>query len=166
MFGLFKKKITILMVCSANICRSPTAQGLMNKIVRERGLGGDIRVDSAGTHASRIRGRPDSRAQQVARESGFSIARYKSRILEETDYSRYDYIVAMDKENLQYMKQKCPPEFGHKLLSIMDYSPNTGLDEIPDPYFGNLAGFERVITLLRPACMGLLEHLLDKHGLS
>lgn len=163
--AIFTKKITILMVCSANICRSPTAQGILQGMIRERGLKRRIRVDSAGTHVPRPGARPDQRAQQAASEGGYPLGGYKSRMLESSDYRRYDYIVAMDRKNRRHMEQACPPDLSHKLLSIMDYYPGTSIDEVPDPYFGNLAGFERVVELLEPACAGFLDYLCAVHGL-
>lgn len=148
------------MVCSANICRSPTAQGILQGMIRERGLKRRIGVDSAGTHVPRSGVRPDHRAQQVASERGYPIGGHKSRMLGSADYRRYDYIVAMDRENRRYMERACPPDLRYKLLSIMDYSPDASIDEVPDPYFGNLAGFERVVELLEPACAGLLKYVL------
>ncbi len=160
---MFKKKITILMVCTANICRSPMAQGVMQKIIQERGLKRRIKVDSAGTHVSRAGTRPDIRARQVASGRGVDISRFKSRMLEASDYERYDYIVAMDRENMHRLVQECPPENKHKLSSIMDYSAVADVPEVPDPYFGNLTGFERVIELLEPACVGLVNSILERH---
>lgn len=149
------------MVCTANICRSPMAQGLMQKIIRERGLKRRIKVDSAGTHVLRSGARPDKRAQQVTRERGVDISGYRSRMLAASDFQRYDYIVAMDHENMHCMERDCTPENKHKLLSIMDYSPESVVSEVPDPYFGNLAGFQRVVELLEPACDGLMNSILE-----
>lgn len=138
----------------------------MQKLVRERGLKNRIRVDSAGTHVPRVGIRPDPRATQVAKTCGCSISGYRSRKLEADDYERYDYIVAMDRDNLHYMQRTCPPQFSHKLLSIMDYSEQEpAAPDVPDPYFGNPEGFQRVVDLLQPACSGLLRYLARQHGL-
>ena len=166
MHGLFRKKITVLMVCSANICRSPIAQGVLEQLIRERGLKNRIRVDSAGTHVPRIGTRPDPRAIRAAEECGISIKRYRSRMLAPADYERCDYIVAMDQQNLGHMRRECPQEYSHKLSSVIDYLPGAALDEVPDPYFGNQEGFQRVVDLLQPACSGFLDYLSRERGLS
>jgi len=82
------------------------------------------------------------------------------------DYQRYDYILAMDRHNLGHMRRECPQQFTHKLSSIIDYLPETGVDEVPDPYFGNQEGFQRVVELLQPACAGFLDFLSRERGLA
>lgn len=87
-------------------------------------------------------------------------------MLASEDYERYDYIVAMDRQNLGHMRRECPQQHRHKLSSVIDYFPGPALDEVPDPYFGNQEGFQRVVDLLQPACSGFLDYLSRERGLT
>lgn len=154
------------MVCSANICRSPMAEGLMKRELMMRGLDHLVEVDSAGTHVFKPGHRPDKRAQQVADKGGINIRKLKARMISEEDFQRFDHILAMDEENLHSLQAICPEEYGDKLSLIMSYAPGSDAAEIPDPYFGNLLGFERVQGLLELGCRGLVEHLITRYGFS
>jgi protein-tyrosine phosphatase len=162
-FGASRAKISVLMVCTANICRSPLAQGLLIRAVDEVGLQKQIAVDSAGTQAGMQGQRPDPRAQAVASEVGVDISRFKARKLTSKDIERFDYVVAMDTEHLSTLQDMCPPEQQHKLALIMTYAPQNAGMEIPDPYFGNAAGFQRVLELLSEATQGLLDQIMETH---
>ncbi|WP_260295614.1 low molecular weight protein-tyrosine-phosphatase [Sedimenticola hydrogenitrophicus] len=156
-------KISLLMVCTANICRSPMAQGLMGRELAANGLDGVVRVDSAGTHVFNPGHRPDRRAQQVAEKSEVDIGKLKARMIAEDDFYRFDYIVAMDNANLRNLQKMCPEEYRNKLFLILDFAPQIGFNEVPDPYFGNLSGFERVLALLDLGCKGLIRHIRTQH---
>ena len=134
--------------------------------ISARGLDSYIGVESAGTHVFKPGHRPDKRAQQVAKKNGISIERFKASAIEPEDFHRHDYIIAMDRENLRSLQAICPEEQAGNLLLIMDYAPEAGLRDVPDPYFGNLSGFERVLELLDVACKGLLNHICNQHNLS
>ena len=162
-FGVRSARVSVLMVCTANICRSPIAHGLLAQRVDLRGLGKDIFVDSAGTQVGMKGQRPDARAQAVAKLAGFDISGLKTRKLEARDFERFDYLLAMDVEHLQTLETMCAPGQQHKLAMIMDFASRDNGAEIPDPYFGNEAGFERVLTLLDDASQGLLQHILQTH---
>lgn len=152
------------MVCSANICRSPMAQGVMRRELAAHGLDRIVEVDSAGTQVPRPGHRPDPRARQVAESHGASIRKFKARRIVADDFQRFDYIIAMDWENLRSLEAICPEEYKNKLFLIMEFTPRSDLEEVPDPYFGNLSGFERVQGLLDMGCKGLLNHIMAKHG--
>ena len=159
------KKISILMVCTANICRSPTAHGLLRYLLDVKGLNRLVAVDSAGTHIFQKGLPPDVRAQQVAHEQGIDLSDLRSRKIRPKDFTVYDSILAMDYENYQILQQLCPAELGHKLSMVMEYAPEKDVLEVPDPYFGNIAGFERVFDMLDVAMKGLVERLHDDENL-
>ena len=153
------------MVCTANICRSPTAHGLLRHLLDLKGLNSHIVVDSAGTHIFQKGLSPDVRAQRVALEQGIDLSDLRSRNIRPKDFSTYDYILAMDNDNFQILHEICPEEHGHKISMIMEFSPDSGVSEVPDPYFGNISGFERVFSMLEMAMKGLVEQLHDDENL-
>jgi protein-tyrosine phosphatase len=164
-FGFARKapSVSLLMVCTANICRSPLAHGLMAHYVEGAGLSADVVVDSAGTQVGMKGQRPDARAQAIAKKSGFDISRLKTRKIQANDFEAFDYLLAMDAEHLEALQELCPAEQQHKLALILDFAEGVNEKEIPDPYFGNEAGFERVLELLTASCSGLLQHVQRKH---
>ena len=153
------KKISVLMVCTANICRSPTAHGLMRSLIELNQMNGLIAVDSAGTHIIQKGLTPDIRAQQVASQSGIDLSGLRCRKIQRKDFTRYDYILAMDNENFRILHGICPEEHRRKISMIMHFAAESGLIEVPDPYFGNVSGFERVFDMLEVATQGLVEHI-------
>jgi len=155
------KKFSILMVCTANICRSPIAHGLMRHLLDLKGLNDLITVESAGTHIFQKGLSPDVRAQQVARQYDIDLSDLRSRNIRPGDFSTYDAILAMDNENYRVLLEVCPDEHRHKISKVMEFAPEADVIEVPDPYFSNIAGFERVFNLLDAAIEGLLEHLHD-----
>jgi protein-tyrosine phosphatase len=159
------KKISILMVCTANICRSPIAHGLLRHLLDLEGLNRQVVVDSAGTHIFEKGLSPDVRAQRVALEQGIDLSDLRSRNIRHKDFSTYDSILAMDNENYRILQQLCPDEHSHKISMVMEYAPESGDFEVPDPYFGNIAGFERVFDMLDVAMKGLVEQLHDDENL-
>lgn len=150
-------EVRVVFVCSANICRSPLAEGLMRKKLREHGLHKMVGVDSAGTRASQPGHRPDVRVQQLAKVNKVSLRRIKARPLTQRDFIRHDYVLAMDHSNMKDMEVMCPPALRHKLALLMSYAPQYGLDEVPDPYYGNLQGFEEIYGFIDAAVTGLTE---------
>jgi protein-tyrosine phosphatase len=148
--------VNVLFVCMGNICRSPTAQGMFTKLLEEHRLSRAIRVDSAGTHAYHIGEPPDRRAQQAALRRGVDLSPLMARQVYDTDFHEFDYILAMDRDNLADLQAICPPQHSHKLHLFLDFAPDHPEDEVPDPYYGNKSGFERVLDLTDAAARGLL----------
>lgn len=140
-----------------NICRSPTAQGVFEHLVRQMGLHDRVHVDSAGTHGYHVGEPPDPRAQQAARSRGYDLSRQRARQVAAEDFERFDYVLVMDQENLATVQALCPPDHDHKLALLMDYAPELGVREVPDPYYGGANGFERVLDMIETAARGLLE---------
>ncbi len=145
-----------------NICRSPTAEGMFQKLVHQYGLSNSFEIDSAGTHAYHIAESPDPRAQMasVKREADISI--YRARRIEERDFEYFDYILAMDRENLDNLMAAAPAEHQNKIELFLDYAPNLSEKEVPDPYYGGQSGFERVLDLVEVASEGLLSKIILK----
>jgi protein-tyrosine phosphatase len=153
------KKFSILMVCTANICRSPIAHGLMRHLLDLKGLNDLVTVESAGTHIFQKGLSPDVRAQQVAGQYGIDLSDLRSRNIRHKDFSAYDAILVMDNENYHILQEICPEEHRHKISMVMEFAPETDEIEVPDPYFSNLAGFERVFSMLEVAMKGVVEHI-------
>ena len=154
------KKVNVLFVCMGNICRSPTADPIFKYQVKKAGLDLDINVDSAGTHSYHIGHSPDNRAQEAALKRGYDMQDLRARAVVPEDFSRFDYILAMDHDNLAILKDRCPPQHQHKLALLMQYSHNhTADDEVSDPYYGGKKGFENVLDKVEAANEGLLQHI-------
>jgi len=159
------QQVSVLMVCTANYCRSPMAEGMLRRQLLELGLSQYIRVDSAGTHVSRSGQRPDIRAQQAVQAGGVDITRLRSRSIQHTDFVDFDYILVMDEGNFQSVAKLCPVEYRHKLAMMMAFAPQSGVTEVPDPYYSNKEGFQQVYTFLEQAVNGLVESITKTHGL-
>jgi len=155
--------VRVLFVCMGNICRSPTAEAVFTDLVMKQNLGGLISVDSAGTHAYHVGEPPDSRAQQAARQRGVAMSGLSARRVYEDDFRRFDYILAMDRDNLRHLLAGCPDEHRHKLRLLLDFAPQCDEVEVPDPYYGNKSGFDQVLNLVDQGARGLLLDILDTH---
>jgi len=155
--------VKVLFVCMGNICRSPTAEGVFTHLVERQGLAHLISIDSAGTHAFHVGEPPDSRAQQAASRHGVDMSGLSARRVYDDDYGRFDYVLAMDRDNLRNLLAKCPAEHAYKVRLLLDYAPDCDEDEVPDPYYGNKSGFERVLELVDQGSRGLLLDILDRH---
>lgn len=151
-------KISILFVCMGNICRSPTAEGVFRHHVHEAGLADDIRVDSAGTHAYHVGDPPDRRATAAAERRGVSLANIRARRVVEKDFAEFDYIIAMDEDNRACLLEQAPEEYREKVHLLLSFA-ELGEQEVPDPYYGGAAGFERVLDLVEDASQALLKTL-------
>ncbi len=156
------RQINILFVCMGNICRSPTAEGVFRHLVAEQGHDTWIKTDSAGTHAYHVGEQPDHRAQQTASKRGIALQDLRARKVTTADFSRFDYILAMDRDNLAILQQICPPGEAHRLHLFMDFSNEFSEEEVPDPYYGGEQGFEHVFDLVESASRGLLHDILQK----
>ena len=154
----YKEKASVLFVCMGNICRSPTAEGVFRHLAEEGGLSDHIEIDSAGTHAYHINEPPDRRASAAAERRGYSLTEIRARRVVDMDFERFDYIVAMDRDNLDALQQQASEEYADKLHLFLEFA-GAAEDEVPDPYYGGAAGFERVLDLVEEASRGLLETL-------
>ena len=153
------KEVRLLFICMGNICRSPTAEAVMRVHVEKAGLEGQIEIDSAGTHRYNLGNPPDVRAQKAGARRGYDLSRLRARLVSETDFVRFDLILAMDRDNLEILQRACPPEHRHKLGLFLDYAQGFAETEVPDPYYGSDAGFDYVLDLIEDAARGLLQSL-------
>ena len=150
-------KVKVLMVCMGNICRSPLAHGLFENLVREAGLEEHIEVDSAGTHAYHVGEPPDPRSQETAQRRGIDLSAQRARRVSAADFEEFDYVLAMDRDNLAILAELCPSGREERLHLFLDFAPQMSESEVPDPYYGGASGFERVFDLVDAAARGLLE---------
>lgn len=153
--------LKVLMVCLGNICRSPTAHGVFEKLVEDNGLSEKIVVDSAGTADYHIGKKPDPRSIAAASNRGFDLSTQISRQVSNQDYGHFDYILAMDADNLAVMQAKCPPQHHHKLRLLLSFTHVESLS-VPDPYYSGEDGFELVLDLVEQACQQFLDHVLSR----
>ncbi|HEB54780.1 MAG TPA: low molecular weight phosphotyrosine protein phosphatase [Gammaproteobacteria bacterium] len=158
-----KSEVGVLFVCMGNICRSPTAEGVFRHLLREEGMDRHIHTDSAGTHAYHVGDPPDRRAQATAVARGIDISDLRARRVAEGDFQRFDYVLAMDQDNHAILADLCPPGREERLALFLEFAPEVGLREVPDPYYGGPEGFERVFDMVEAASAGLLAHIREHH---
>ncbi len=152
----------VLFVCMGNICRSPTAEAVFRRQVREAGFEWAIHIDSAGTHDFHCGEAPDERAQRAALRRGYDASRLRARCVEKKDFEYFHYILAMDRSNLALLQRECPPQHSHKLGLFMQFSERFAeAEEVPDPYFGGSQGFEHVLDMVEEAGRGLLDRICN-----
>ena len=156
--------VKVLFVCLGNICRSPTAEGVFRRLIIENGLKNKIMIESAGTHAYHINEPPDARAQKAALARGVDLSTIRGRQVTAKDIQVFDYVLAMDTENRQYLATMAPDGTGRKIQLLLDYATNTKLREVPDPYYGGGGkGFELVLDIIEDASQGLLSDIEKQH---
>lgn len=157
---LERAECRVLMVCMGNICRSPTAEGVLRVKLLQAGLEGRVAVDSAGTHGYHTGEAPDPRAIAAAARRGYDIARLQARPVHASDFMRFHWLLPMDHANRAWLTQRKPADSSAELRLLMGFAGhNPGVDEVPDPYYGGPAGFDRVLDLLEDACDGFVAHL-------
>ena len=149
----------ILFVCMGNICRSPTAEGITLKLIRNNKINELINVDSAGTHGYHIGNPPDPRTCAAALKRGIDLSALRARKVVPEDFERFDLLLAMDHDNLALLKRSARPEHHAKLGLFMSYSSRFDTDEMPDPYYGGEQGFELVLDMAEDATHGLIEEM-------
>ena len=149
----------ILFVCTGNICRSPTAEGVARGLAEKLGLAEAFEFDSAATHGYHVGAPPDARSQQHARRRGVDLSNLRARQLATSDFEVADLLLVMDADNLAEARRRCPPQHWHKLQLLTDHCRTLTGTEVPDPYYGGEGGFERVLDLIEDACAGLLDQV-------
>lgn len=155
--------VRVLFVCTGNICRSPTAEGVFRHIVAEAGLEDRIVSDSAGTHGYHIGDPPDPRAQKAAARRGVDLSDLRARRVGSGDFLEFDYILAMDDSHLHQLKRMTPPHGSAEVRLFLDYTPGKRGGEVPDPYYGGPGDFETVLDLVEMGSQGLLAHIRKTH---
>ncbi len=155
--------VNVLFVCLGNICRSPTAEGVFRTLLEKEGLGDQISVDSAGTGNWHVGSPPDRRAQAAARNRGVDLSGCRARQAIREDFSRFDYVIAMDSDNHHDLSRLCSPGDENKLHLFLEFAPQLGRRDVPDPYYGAEGGFEGVLDMIGAASEGLLAHIRENH---
>ena len=148
---------SILFVCLGNICRSPSAEGVLRTMAEARGL--PLEIDSAGTDAFHVGEQPYAPMQQVARRRGYDLSGQRARRFTPNDFDRFDLILAMDEANFAHLERARPAEGGAAIGLLMDYAPGAGTQEVPDPYYTR--DFEGTLDLIEAAAEGLLAQLAE-----
>lgn len=153
------KKFSVLFVCTGNICRSPTADGVLRKLLQVGQMDVHVEVDSAGTLDYHTGEMPDARSQLHAKRRGYDLSVLRARPVKPEDFDQHDLILAMDRSHLAILERRCPPEKKHKLRLFLEFAQKSKTLEVPDPYYGGDDGFEHVLDLIEDACGGLLEYM-------
>jgi len=149
----------VLFVCLGNICRSPMATGVFQRDARAVGLDPVLRVDSAATHPYQIGRQADERARAASARRGIDISAHRARCIEMKDYREFEYVIAMDRDNLQALRYTCPGDRQHVLHLCLDFAPAIDALDVPDPFHGDERDFENVLDMLEIACQGLLRDI-------
>ena len=146
----------ILFVCTGNICRSPTAEGVLRHMAAARGLADRIEVASAGLEDWHVGAPSDARSIDHALRRGVDISAQRARQVTRRDFERFDWVIAMDEGHHERLRRMCPPQHSHTLRRAADFSERVPADGVPDPYYGDAGAFERVLDLVESVCEGML----------
>ena len=151
----------ILFVCLGNICRSPTAEGVLRALAAREAPELPLEVDSAGTADYHVGQPPDPRTRAAAARRGYDLSALRARTVDVADFDRFDLILAMDRENLGALKRRAPSHAHERLRLFLEFAPDAP-EDVPDPYYGGPNGFEEVLDLVETATRGLLTHLRQR----
>ena len=154
--------VSVLFVCLGNICRSPTAEAVFRERVIAAGLEEKIRIDSAGTGDWHLGRAPDPRTREAAARRGYQMESLRARQVSPRDFYEFDVVLAMDNANLADLQAMQPADVTVTLGRFLDYSSETSVSEVPDPYYGGEDGFDRVLDLIEGGAEGLLDALRER----
>jgi protein-tyrosine phosphatase len=154
--------IRILFVCLGNICRSPTAEGVLRGLCAVEAPGIRIEIDSAGTADYHLGKPPDPRSQRAAAARGFDLSSLRARRVERQDFAHFDVILAMDRSNLRALRALSAPGSRARVELFLEFAGGAADGDVPDPYSGNAADFERVLDIVIPACRRLIARLQQR----
>lgn len=151
--------IKVLFVCTGNICRSPTAEGVFRHMVEKEGLKDALSADSAGTHGYHVGEPPDPRTVEAAATRGFDLSALRARKVSVADFRTFDLILAMDRSHYSHLEAMRPKDATARLELFLAYHPDTALEDVPDPYYGGREGFARVLDMIENTTRALLTQL-------
>ena len=153
-------EIKVLFVCTGNICRSPTAEGVLRHKLTKAGLAGRVRVDSAGMIDYHAGEPPDRRAIQRAARRGYNLRDQRARQLRSADFETFDLLLGMDRGHFRQLARLCPPQFAERVKLFLEYAAVAGLPaEVPDPYYGGREDYDYALDLIEPGVEGLIAAL-------
>ncbi|MHA1107521.1 MAG: low molecular weight protein-tyrosine-phosphatase [Alphaproteobacteria bacterium] len=153
--------IRVLFVCTGNICRSPTAEGVFRALVEKAGLDAEVAADSAGTIAYHVGESPDPRSQETALERGIDLSGQRARQFQNADFELFDYVIALDSSHQARLSDLCPAGEEGRIRLLMEFAPDFGIHDVPDPYYVG-DGFDRVYAMIEAAAAGLLDEIRDR----
>lgn len=155
--------LQVLFVCTGNICRSPSAEGVLRQRLETAGLGGQILVDSAGTHAYHTGDLPSELALRSGAKRGYDLRGLRARKVTAEDFENFDVISAMDQGHVEILRRLCPSDQSHSIQLFLDHAPQPlqGQD-VPDPYYGGPEDYERTFDLIEQGMDGLIAHLRSR----
>jgi protein-tyrosine phosphatase len=153
--------VRVLMVCTGNICRSPTAEAVLRRLAEQAGVAHRIDVDSAGTTNYHLGEPPDSRSQQHAARRGYELSALRARQVRAADYEAFDWLIAIDRGHLAELQAEAPAHGRARIALLMDFADDPRGGEVPDPYYGGAQGFEEVLDRVEAGCRGLLARLVN-----
>jgi protein-tyrosine phosphatase len=156
---IVKRNMRILFVCMGNICRSPSAEVVFRTLAEREAPELVLEVDSAGTAGYHVGEPPDPRTQAAAARRGYDLSARRARVVAPSDFERFDLILAMDRDNLAVLQRRKPTRATSQLKLFLEYLPESGTVEVPDPYYGGPNGFEEVLDLVEAASRSLLQHV-------
>ena len=151
--------VSVLIVCTGNICRSPTGEGVLRHLAKERGLAARVRVASAGTHDYHVGEAPDPRSVKHALKRGYDLSAQRAMQVEKRHFEEFDYVLAMDRGHLRILRQIQPPGSRAKLGLFLEASGKWKGEDMPDPYYGGDAGFEQVLDMVEEAAQRWLDRI-------
>ena len=155
----------VLFVCLGNICRSPTAEAVFRAVAAREAPELSLEIESAGTAGYHIGEPPDARSQAAAQRRGYDLSLLRARKVAPEDFTRFDFILAMDRENLTTLRRLAPAAAHSRIRLFLEFAPEADAPEVPDPYYGGANGFEQVLDLVEAASRGLLRHLRNVRSL-
>src|SRR5690348_12297863 len=151
--------ISVLVVCTGNICRSPTAEGVLRHLVGKRGISDRVKVESAGTHDYHVGEGPDPRSVRHAAKRGYDLSVLRASQVSPRDFHEHDYILAMDRGHLRILRAMAPADAKARLALFLEASARWKGEDVPDPYYGGVEGFERVLDMVEETAERWLDRI-------
>lgn len=151
--------LRVVFVCTGNICRSPTAEGVLRRMAAAQGLADRIEVASAGLEDWHAGAPPDARSQAHALRRGYDLAAQRALHFTRGDFARFDWVIAMDTDHHERLRRMCPPDAAHTLRHAADFSQRVPAGGVPDPYYGDARGFEAVLDMVEAVCAGVVAQV-------